>query len=812
MLKWLSLLCCTILLLATAQSQPAGSSIGGVLQNGQQRPLEGATVSLLKLADSALVKMTVSGKDGQFAFEKLSPGQYRILVNATGYQPYYSAGFSLTASPFVLPAVQLQEAVADAGHVTVTSTRKPVLEIRPDKMVVNVDASVTNVGATALEVLQKSPGVTVDKDGNISLKGKQNVLVMLDGKPTYMSGTDLSNLLSTMNANQLDQIEIMTNPSSKFDAAGNAGIINIKTKKNKTRGFNGSATLGYGQGRYAKTNNSLNLNYRGSKYNIFMNCSFSASKDYIDLHLKRTYLASDGKTVTALFDEPTYLIFKRHSNNLKLGMDYYLSPKTTVGITATGFISPRNLYSTSSGYLNNAVGYTDSITHTYNTDFNRWKNGGINANFRHQFDSTQELTADLDYITYHSGSNQQFITGTSYADGKPDTHESLKGSLPSVIAIYSAKADYSKTFKSGVKLESGVKSSYVKNNSVADYYNLADTGWQPDYTKTNHFIYRENINALYVNFTKQWGKWNTQAGLRYENTQARGHQLGNPGKTDSAFTRNYGSLFPTLYITYNATASHQFTVSFGRRTDRPAYQQLNPFLFFINKYTYQQGNPFLNPQYTYNIELSHVYKGFLTTTLNYSNTQHYITQVFNTIGQATVLGSGNLGKLQTMGVSFNAQVPVTKWWSSTLHTDINYKILNGINNGDVINTSAFNAQVNVNNQLHFNQGWAAELSGYYNTKDVEGQFVIHPQGDVSAGISKQVCKNKGTVKLNVRDIFFTQVTRGEITYQNVREHFVQSRDSRVLNISFTYRFGKTLNDKPRGNHNGASDEQQRVRT
>ncbi|RFM30164.1 TonB-dependent receptor domain-containing protein [Deminuibacter soli] len=794
-----------------SQAQATGVAVSGTVKSADEKPVEGATVTLLKLADSSLVKMTVTAKDGLFVFEQVAAGHYLVAVSAIGHAAYYSAPVTIEAKPVVLGSFSLTQTAAAIGGVTVVS-KKPLLEIKPDKMVVNVDASISNVGATALEVLEKSPGVTVDKDGNISLKGKQNVLVMLDGKPAYMSGTDLANLLTNMNANQLDQIEIMTNPSARYDASGNAGVINIKTKKNKTRGFNGSITAGYGQGRYAKSSNSINLNYRSSKLNVFANYSYNSNKDFNNLHLTRTYYEQDGKTIASVFDQPTNIIFKRHSNNLKLGMDYNLSRKTTIGITGTGFIAPRNIYNASTGFWNNAAGHADSVTTTANTDFNRWKNGGINLNLHHQFDSTQDLSADLDYITYQSSTAQQFFNNTTYPTNKPETDETIKGDLPSKIDIFAAKADYTKTFSHGLKLEAGAKSSYVKTDNTAGYYNLVGGNWLPDYGKTNHFIYRENINAAYINLNGQIGKWQLQGGLRYENTQAKGHQLGNAQKADSSFKRSYGSLFPTAYITYNVNTNNQFSLSLGRRIDRPGYQQLNPFIFFINKYTYEQGNPFLNPQYTNNIELSYVYKGMFTATLNYSRTTQFMTEIFNSFDNITILGQGNLGNLQTAGVSFNAQLQVAPWFSTTLHSDINYKTVRGYNNGDDVKTSAFNGQFNANNQFKFKHGWAAELSGYYNSKDVEGQFRIQPQGDVSAGISKQVLHNKGTIKLNARDIFYTRVTNGDIFYQNVHEHFIQKRDSRVINISFTWRFGKVLSDKPAGRHEGAADEQNRVRT
>jgi hypothetical protein len=351
----------------------------------------------------------------------------------------------------------------------------------------------------------------------------------------------------------------------------------------------------------------------------------------------------------------------------------------------------------------------------------------------------------------------------------------------------------------------------VTTDNTANYFNSDEGGpWAPDYDKTNHFLYRENINAAYVNIDGSKGKWTLQGGLRYENTHYKGHQLGNPQKPDSAFTRRYNDLFPTVFVGYQADERNQFTLSTGRRIDRPAYQQLDPFFFFINSFTFQTGNPFLVPQYTTNVELSHVYKGVLTTTLSYSNTGNYFTQIFRSTGDTSIITFGNLGRQQYVGLSMSASLTLLPWWSATLHGEGGYKHVDGYANGQTVRTDGILGQVNVNNQFRWAGGWSAELSGFYNTRDVEGQFVTYPFGQVSTGLAKQVLKGKGTVKANLADVFFTNYARGEILYQNVHEHYVQKRDSRVVNVAFTWRFGKTFKEGGSRRQGGATEEQQRV--
>lgn len=307
------------------------------------------------------------------------------------------------------------------------------------------------------------------------------------------------------------------------------------------------------------------------------------------------------------------------------------------------------------------------------------------------------------------------------------------------------------------------------------------------------------------------GKFSLKGGLRFENTSYKGTQLGNPMKEDSSFKRNYNSLFPTLYITYNADSSNVFTLSAGKRIDRPAYQQLNPFLFFINEYTYQVGNPYIQPQFTWTYSVSHIYKEWLTTTLEHAETKQYFNQIFRTEGKVTILTEGNLAQMQNTNLTISAQLNMAKWWSANINATGSHRKVNGTGTNSDFNSENINANASINNQFKFKKGWSAELSGNYNTPFEDAQFRISAFGQVSAGIGKQVLKGKGTLKLNMRDIFFTQRINGDIRYQNVREHFNQSRETRVANISFTWRFGKQFSENRRRNNGGSSEEQQRVR-
>ncbi|HTQ63302.1 MAG TPA: TonB-dependent receptor [Puia sp.] len=819
-MKKLTLMLASVALISLSsfgQSDQNKKNIHGFVTDDSQKGIESASVSLLKAKDSSVLKTIVSDRSGHFQFTGIADGKYIVSITAVGHLVSYSNAEISPSQSFVdLKTISLKNKSSELKEIAVVG-RKSFIEQKADRMIVNVDASPANAGTSVMDVLEKTPGVTVDKDDNISLKGKQGVTIMIDNKPTYLNASQLGTYLRSLPSSAIEQLEVMTNPSSKYDAAGNSGIINIKTKKNKTKGFNGSLTLTHTQGVYAKPGGSLNLNYRNGKFNIFFNGGYTHWEGFQDLDITRKYLNVSDQKINSIFTQHTEMKFVNPELNAKFGVDYYVNNKTTVGFVVSGFRNNETNNSTSTIYLSDPSYNVDSIVYSPSVNKTKWRNGSVNLNFRHQFDSTgREWTADLDYINYRSNSDQQFNNITYNPDWTERDQNTLIGNLPSNIDIYSFKTDYSHPLKKDLKLEAGLKTSYVSTDNNANYYNQINGELFVDTTKTNHFLYRENINAAYLNLTKQYKKWNIQAGLRLENTNYSGHQLGNSytvNINDSSFSKSYVNLFPTVYISYQLNEKNQLSVNYGRRIDRPAYQDLNPFLFFLDEYTYQAGNPYLQPQYTNNIELSHTYKNFLTTTLNYSNTKNFFSETFEQDGHATIVRNGNIGTRQNAGASVSAQVPVKRWWTAILYANVNYNKFEGMLYGENLDVSATTFLVNINNQFRFGKGWSGEISGFYRTKGVEGQIIIEPLGQASAAVSKQLFKDKATLKLGMRDIFYTQQVKGYINFQQTEATFHNSRDSRQLSISFIYRFGKPIKgNQPRRNTGGAGDESNRVKT
>ncbi|MEO6135828.1 MAG: TonB-dependent receptor [Ginsengibacter sp.] len=793
---------------------PTGAIKGKIIDGGSQAIIDAATVSLFHLQDSSLVKINLTDKDGNFIFENVNPGKYYLLATSTGRLKVYSPALEVTNNLTVSAGIlQLKEDVKTLKEVSV-AVKKQFIERKIDRTVINVESSITSAGSTALEVLEKAPGVTVDKDGIISLKGKQGVIVMMDGRPSYLSGQQLASLLKALPSSTIDQIEIMTNPSAKFDAAGNSGVINIKTKKNKMKGFNGSVSLGYIQGKFARTNNSLNLNYRTGKINIFGNYSYSYWHRKNETYIIRNFRDNQTKLIETIFDQKGISENRSTDHDAKLGFDFYATKKTTFGAVFTGDLNPGEDNSTNNSFLKNAYGEIDSIVVSKNDEKKKNKNFGVNLNLLHSFDSTgKQFTVDLDYVVYDNGSDQllqSLYYMPDFTTKKPSSF--LKGDLPSKVNIYSGKTDFTFPLKNSAKLEAGLKSSYVTTDNNALYKFKTTGDYVTDYGKTNHFIFKENINAAYANYNKEIGKWGMQLGLRAEDTHSNGHQLGNGVKPDSLFTKDYFNLFPTMFISYKVNDNNTFSANYGRRVDRPQYEDLNPFFYFLDEYTYQVGNTLLQPQFTNNFELMHIYKGFLSTTLNYSKTNDAFADVIKQITseRKTFVTKENIATKTNVGIAVSANFPVGKFLNTNIYTNVSNTKYDGDIDGSNLSLGSATFMGNMSNQFKFEKGWSAELSGFYRSKGIEGQIIINPMWRMDAGVQKQILKKKGSLKLSVRDIFKTQNMSAYVKYNDIDLRIKDIRDSRSVSLTFSYRFGKPIKS-PQRQTGGASDEQSRVK-
>jgi len=814
MRKFIGLLTIGFLTLSICSfGQVKNGKVSGTVIDGSTKVIESATITLLRAKDSSVAKMSVADKTGKFVFEGIVDGKYLVSISAVGHNKGYSETFEISSAntSIVLKTIELVPQATSLGGVSV-SAKKPLIEQKPGKTVVNVDASPTNAGLNVLELLEKSPGVSVDNDGNISIKGKQGVLILIDGKQTYMSGADLANLLKNMPSSNLEQLEIMTNPPAKYDASGNSGIINIKTKKSVIKGMNGSVTLGYTQGIYGRTNDGINLNYRNNKVNIFGGYNAGTWEGYNKLEISRNFYKNGVLDGTS--DQVSRPHFKGVYHGIKLGTDYYFSKKDVVGFVVNGNFNHGTEDPYSNSNLRDASGNITAKLNSQSYNSRQFNGLTANVNYKHTFDSTgREITADIDYASYNNKSQTQLTTAAYDAfDIKMGNDVILKGNIPSMIDIYTAKTDYVQSLKKGFKLEAGLKASYVKTNNQVGYLRNSGSDWVNDENRSNHFVYSENINAAYAIFSKTFKKkWNVIAGLRLENTNAKGHQMQN----DSSFIRHYTNLFPNVGIGYDMNEKNQFNFSYSRRIMRPNYDALNPFVFFLDSLTYGQGNPYLQPQFTNNFEISHTFRRFLTTTINYTQTDDIMTQLLkqNTEKKITYQTQENFSQMKQIGIAVMANFPVRKWWNTNIYTNVFNNHYKGMYQYQPVDIQFTAFMGNMTNTFTIGKkGWGAELSGWYRSKTTEGLLVANSMWAVNSAISKQLWKKKGTIKFSVRDIFWTQAFSGYAKYADVDVNVASRRDSRQFNVTFTYRFGKTNIAPARRKTGGATDEQNRVST
>lgn len=795
---------------ANAQSS---SVINGMVQDSLKSPLELVTVALYNGSDSALLKTTYTEKDGKFQFSQLKAGTYFLRISVMGYANRRSDLIAVNDNE---PALSLSFTLASTSkqlkEVSI-SGKKSFIEQKIDRMVVNVDALISNAGTTALDVLEKSPGVQVDQNGAISLKGKQGVMVYIDDKPSYLSGAELENYLKSLPSSSLDQIEIMTNPPAKYDAAGNGGVINIKTKKGTLKGFNGGLNLGLNQGKRFRSVNSLNLNIRNSKFNYFATLSYNHNNSFTDLDINRTYKNADGSP-KSFFNQNSFFDRLGNSYNGKMGADYSPSDKTTWGVVLTGMYRASTQVNNNTSNLFNANRQLDSVIKARNEDKIDYKNGGVNFNYRHQFDKNGHgITADADYLTYKSRTDQVYNNYSYFPNGNLKSQDILSGRLPSNIDIYSIKTDYSLPFKSGWKMDAGLKSSFTKTDNTADYANTVNSITSPDYDKSNHFLYKENINAGYLNFSKEMKRLSVQAGLRIENTVSDGHQLGNLMKPDSAFKRNYTGLFPTLYLMYklDTLANNQIGINYGRRIDRPYYQDLNPFLSPLDKFTYYVGNPFLKPSYANSIELSHTYKSKYTTTLSYSNSKDDVGETIEIVDGIYYSRPLNIGKKVVKSLSFNGAFTLAKWFDLNLYTELtSIKTTSDFYTGRLSSSGTY-IYVGPTASFKLGKGWDAEINGNYRSKLVNAQFVLQSIWQANTAFKKTLSPST-TLKLSLNDLFYSKINKGTINNLALTDaNWINKNDSRYAVLSFSYRFGKAFSTPQKHEASGADSEKNRVK-
>lgn len=781
-------------------------NITGILVDESNAPVPFATVALRNATDSSLVKGELSDDNGAFSFLQVKEGSYMVEIQGIGFEKLIRRGITVSAgTPTDLGTIRLQLKSSSLQTVNVIAD-KPFIEKHLDKTVVNIENSIIQTNSSVIEMMEKLPGVQVNQDGVISLKGRQGVIITIDGKQTGLSGQDLGNLLKGMPSSSIQKVEIITNPSSKYDAAGNAGIINIVTKKNKRPGFNGSVTAGYGQGRYEKYNASTNLSYKGKRYNLFGSYSYSKRKGFNNLMLTRNFYAGD--TLTSYFETNNYIVFPFETHNPRVGADFTISPKTSVSVLGTSVINQfRPTADNHTDIFSGENAKTGAFDFT-NRSKDRWLSYSINSQVRHQFDTLgKELTVDLDYANYANKANQLFTNTVTDHNNIFLARSILHGDQQARLDIRSFKADYVNPIGTKAKFEAGAKSSYVTGESDIKFYDETPEELVFDSARSNHFLYSELINAAYANISREYEKFSGQLGVRAEQTIANGEQV----LTGYKFNRNYIQLFPSAFVDYKLNEKSSLNLNVGRRIDRPGYQQMDPFRRMIDATTYAEGNPYLVPQITYNSELTFSHKNELFISGGYSLTYDNITDMLvqDGVKKVTVQTVVNLDQADfyTFNVTYSKRL--AKWWNTNTSIQSYYGIYRGEVNNYAINQGRPSFTFTTSNSIFLMEGLSMEANFNYNHKNLYGVTLMRSMYNLSFGVQKQLLKKKATLTLNVTDVLWKAYPSGHTHFANVDEFWIAKRDTRVVNVNFSYRFGKGQAAKMRRS-TGADEEKRRT--
>lgn len=795
---------------ADAQTLVKTGKIKGKIVDEQNKPASYATISLLHESDSTIVKRAFTTADGDFVFEEIISGIYLVSIEWMGYKKSFH---SLTVSPgdqtLTLENIILTPQAQQLNTVNIVR-KKPFVETKNGKVIMNVASSIIASGNTAFEILSKAPGVTVDKDGNISLRGRNGVKVMIDGKLTNLSQEQLTALLRSTDGNSIDNIELMSNPPAKYDASGSAGLINIKLKKNSSFGTNGTLTAGGGYGTFYKANGAITLNHRTKTLNIFGNYNYVNAKEFQDVSLTRSTAADNN---TTYFDQQGRLITLTKNNSYKAGIDYYINDQNTLGIVFNGYSNRNTNHNSNNTFIGHQPLQTDSSITAINPGGAKYQNQSYNLNYKAVLDTAgQEFSADADYSQFSSNSqtvyNNYFYTPAGVLFKNPVIY---RNATPSTVKIWSGKADYIYPLSTKTKLEAGIKSSYVSTGNDFRFENLENSSWQNDPSRSNSFIYKEYINAAYASLNSEFRSTTINAGLRTELTSSEG----NSPTVQSTVKRNYINFFPNLSINQKLSENHDIGFSYSRRIDRPDYQSLNPFIYYNDLYTYNQGNPLLNPQYTNSFQLSYGYQKMFNATAGYSHTKDVIatTLITDSITKTILIKDQNLASQRIFDLNLSMPFEITKWWNTTNNVTLYYRSFDAPDlMGAAFHSGKSSYLASTTQTLTLSPSVNAEVAGNYQSAQVYGTYAVKPLYSIDLGIRKSFADKRANIKLAANDVFNMMKARVSSAIPSQDYKLIQKQETRVFRLTFSYNFGSSQIKAVREHSSASETEQRRVRS
>lgn len=793
-----------ILVCLTAWSQ---GTISGQIVDEQNSSVSFATVVLFDNSDSTMVKGQISDAEGRFAFPNIKKGTYFIESSFVGYEKGISDIFRFDGNTDYTANTLTMRTNSKQLEEVVVQTERELIEVQPDKTVFNVEGSINAKGNTALELLRKSPGVIVDNNENLLIQGKSGVLVYIDGKRSPLSADDLAIYLKNLQSDQVDAIEIITNPSAKYDAEGNAGIINIRLVKDKNLGTNGSVNLGFRYGINPKYNGSVSVNNRTKWLNTFASYSHFKGKHENAFDLTRNLNGT-------FFEQDNTSVRDNENQSFRVGADVFLNDKITIGFLINGNRNENDNLTTSISEISETRDMvTDSLLIANNDQIGSRDNTNYNLNFEWKIDKEKSLSVDLDHGSFKNRISSLQPNTYFLPDGITIlTTRTFSNVTPTDIDINTAKVDF-ETMLLGGKLGTGLKLTDITTDNTFDNFDLIDGELVKNEERSNNFVYQERVSAAYLSWQKQLSeKVNFMSGLRAEQTHSDGELTSAQPNDDEKVVRDYLNFFPSAGITYTLNKLNNVRISYSRRIDRPNYQNLNPFEFKLDELSFRKGNPFLRPQYSNTFGVTHTFKGTLSTSLNYTAIDDVSTRISEAAGEkSSRLIFVNLARQTNLGLTISYPFSVTKWWN-VYATATGYKLHNEANiEGDVIDLTTVSMNAYAQNTFTLNKGFQVELSGWYSAPAIwAGNWETDAQWDMSAGISKQLFKKKGNLKVSVSDIFLQNPWGGQSNFGPLQMTGGGRWESRQVRFNFSYAFGNSQVKGARRRKTGMEEESKRV--
>ncbi len=783
----------TLLFLMLATGSSIAQSLTGSVLEGANRPASFAAIKLLRAGDSTLVTGTITNEAGQYTFTGIAEGRYYVQASLVGMTSAksktvaLSTGQSVTMEPLKLAIVdQLLTGV-------VVRAKRALIEQQVDKTVLNVAADATAQGKTAYELLQQAPGVVIDPNDNIRMAGKQGVNVFIDGKPTNLSAADLANLLRATPAASIDKVDLITNPSARFDAQGGASIINIRFRRDKSLGINGNASAGYGQSDHHRANAALDLNYRAKRVNLFGNVAVSNNYQITNVRLDR-------RTDGSQFLQRGYDSDGTKAIVYKGGIDYILTnPRSatqqTIGLIMSGNASANRFGTfTTTSLINSQNRLDSSIVNqaTNGTTDQSARNNRTNAALNYRFADTLglELTLDADITHFQNTSPNRITSDYSDESGQSLFRRQRRFDASTNITILTIKGDVVKEWKARhLKLETGVKHTDVSTDNDLLAFIGAEPE-RPDVNRTNRFTYREIVNAAYASLSRTMGNWSVQGGLRAEHANVNGRSTDLLQQTIQRPDTAYLNLFPTAFVQYRASDNSQFGVNYGRRIGRPNYQDMNPFVYQIDPYTSQRGNPYLRPTYTHTLEASYTYKWASTLKLTYSRTQDFTTDVIRQEGLTAYQTVANVGRVDALNLSASTPYQFAKWWTLYVYAGATWNRFTGsLSPSESFDQRAFAFEGYMQHSFTISKVWSAQVSGFWSAPTRQTVYRVGGLGALNLSVQKKVMQERGKLTLGVDDLLNTMRWRQSADFQAQQFNIDRKWESRRITLRFTYQFG-----------------------